>query len=89
MVKYEEWLDLLQSSTAETDSSNVLQKNPAVKLLDFYQSLAVNADIKAKPLAIAQTLAKCPSLQRLKAIQAEWLCGWIKDWVLVTDSVDS
>ncbi|KAH8703109.1 putative AMP dependent ligase/synthetase [Talaromyces proteolyticus] len=90
VVKYEEWLALLQfTATATKDlgesSSHILRENPAVKLLEFYQSIALNADAKPKPLELTQTLEKCPSLQKLGAIRSEWLCGWIKDWILVMD----
>jgi thioester reductase-like protein len=85
VVQYEEWLKRLQLAANRNDS-HLLKDNPAVKLLDFYQSLAVSSGAKVKPLAITQTLARCPSLQGVGAINPEWLCGWIKDWVLGMDS---
>lgn len=89
VLKYEEWLALLQSSANSTDSgvesANTLSDNPAVKLLDFYESLMINTN-EEKPLAIERSAKMCPSLQSLDAIQAEWLRGWIKDWVLGSDN---
>uniref|UniRef100_A0A093XUV8 L-aminoadipate-semialdehyde dehydrogenase n=2 Tax=Talaromyces marneffei TaxID=37727 RepID=A0A093XUV8_TALMA len=95
VLKYDEWLALLQpaanstrSGVAKIDHSitaDTLSENPAVKLLDFYESLMMNTD-RAKPLAIEQTAKICPSLQSLDPIQSEWLRGWIKDWVLGSDN---
>lgn len=89
VLKYEEWLALLQSSAKSTANSlqtaDTLSDNPAVKLLDFFESLMVNTN-EEKPLAIQQSAKMCPSLQRLDAIQSEWLRGWIKDWVLGSEN---
>jgi thioester reductase-like protein/acyl-CoA synthetase (AMP-forming)/AMP-acid ligase II len=101
VLKYDEWLTLLQStvsSTAVTDKNSngvksdqsmtvdPLRDNPAVKLLEFYESLMINTD-KAKPLAVEETAKTCPSLQSLDAIKSEWLRGWIRDWVLGANNV--
>lgn len=94
VLKYEDWLKLLQSSANSTSNgvqadqsvtADTLHENPAVKLLDFFESLMVNTN-QEKPLAIERSAKMCPSLQSLDAIQAEWLRGWIKDWVLGSDS---
>jgi hypothetical protein len=89
VVKFGEWTKLLRSTAAAvTDNLNsasidVLRENPAVKLLEFYESLAVDGDDQLpKQLAIQETLEKSPSLQGLEAIKPEWLSGWIRDWVL-------
>jgi hypothetical protein len=88
VVQFDEWTKLLRSTaTAVTEKTNaavnVLRENPAVKLLEFYGSLAVDGDVQLpKQLAIQNTEEESPSLQALEAIKPEWLNGWIRDWVL-------
>lgn len=95
ILKYEDWLVLLQSSAGSIKTSvqsgqsvtaDTLSENPAVKLLDFYESLMVSTN-EEKPLAMEKSAKMCPSLRSLDAIQAEWLQGWIKDWVLGPSNV--
>lgn len=88
VVQFEEWIGLLRS-TASTLIENpnlavdMLRENPAVKLLEFYESLADGGVSQLpKQLAIRKTLGTSPSLRSLEAIKPEWLCGWIRDWVL-------
>ncbi|EED17424.1 NRPS-like enzyme, putative [Talaromyces stipitatus ATCC 10500] len=89
-VKYDEWLNLLKSTTTigkstpkELVTADVLWENPAVKLLEFYTSLSGADNNKPpKPLATKQTSESYPSLLGLEAIKSEWLYGWIRDWVL-------
>ncbi|KAH8819282.1 putative NRPS-like enzyme [Xylogone sp. PMI_703] len=90
-VMFVEWIDELRSTAAVLADSHtlgrtpdqMLKENPALKLVEFYESIySGESGSFSSPLAIHQTLERCPSLRSLEAVNPQWLTGWIKDWVI-------
>ncbi|GAM37529.1 hypothetical protein TCE0_024f07522 [Talaromyces pinophilus] len=81
IVSLTEWLDRLRDSTAASaETKSILERNPAVKLLDFYEDLASDST-GPKEFSIEKTVGVSSSLKGLSSIQPEWVQGWIRDWV--------
>jgi hypothetical protein len=80
MVGLTEWLDRLRDSTISAETQPILEQNPAVKLLDFYEQLASDST-GPKEFSIEKTIKVSKTLQDLSPIQPEWIQGWIRDWV--------
>lgn len=80
IVSLAEWLNRLRDSAASAETQSILEQNPAVKLLDFYEQLASDSS-GAKEFSIEKTIEVSKSLQDLSSIQPEWIQGWIRDWV--------
>ena len=76
VVNLEQWLARLEESGKKTTDTDL---NPALNLLHFFQSLAI--DKRDKP-TFETTLAvsKSPSLAGLTAIKPEWMEKWLDQW---------
>jgi hypothetical protein len=100
VVEFGEWLERLESSAtattmaAGTASSNEgdgpsslgvdLERNPALKLLDFYRQLALDSAERGQSsikLSLEKTVRVSPTLAKLSPIQPEWMSSWIQDWL--------
>jgi thioester reductase-like protein len=96
VVGFREWLARLEGSATTTnptasieqdDKSSSLTKdldrNPALKLLDFYNQLLIagQEDGPSARLSLQKTVRVSKSLAELGPIQAEWMGGWIRDWL--------
>jgi hypothetical protein len=96
VVGFGDWLDRLESSAstaAGTASNNKgdgsssfgadLERNPALKLLDFYRRLDKDSaeDGQQVRLSLEKTVRVSPTLAKLGPIQPEWMAGWIQDWL--------
>ncbi|KAE9380743.1 putative NRPS-like enzyme [Stipitochalara longipes BDJ] len=90
IVSLPTWIERLRkTASAVTDartlgeSADILYRNPGLKLLDFYQSLAASDTSAPRSIFdIRKTSEASPSLKNLEAIRKEWMAGWINDWVL-------
>ncbi|KIW12711.1 hypothetical protein PV08_09989 [Exophiala spinifera] len=95
IVTFGEWLSRLQYSSKAGqakgyDQAKLAQENPAIKLLGFFESLAIPApqsEADAAPggrglarLALTSTLQASPTLANLESIKAEWMYGWVDQW---------
>ncbi|KAJ9624372.1 hypothetical protein H2204_010825 [Knufia peltigerae] len=77
------WIERVRKDAASLDTAaklqDMLQFNPAVKLLGFYQGLLVGDEMSAmegdKALQASETLGG------LGGIQADWMHKWVHDWV--------
>jgi hypothetical protein len=89
IVKYEEWLSLLEAQ-ASSATAELIEKLPAIKLIDFFRSLKLSMDAgtsgkvkeaaggpmfsTAKAQQISKAMADLPKLSREDASL------WIKYW---------
>lgn len=88
-VPYSDWVDLLQSASDSSASSQepaiaeeTVFRNPGIKLLDFYESLLdTNGSKLLARLDITKTSKSSKSLSGLEPVSAEWLKGWIEGWL--------
>ena len=79
IVDYAAWIARLRSSVSDEESSADLQKNPAVKLLDFF---AGAVERPAAPLLDTRMAKKASeTLRALDAVKTEWMDTWIAEWM--------
>jgi thioester reductase-like protein len=87
IVSYADWLSTLKTKTAEAeneaglDHAQLAQKNPAMKLLEFYEDLATSGEGVSKNLALEETMKGSKTLRELEPLRDEWVTGWVKEWV--------
>ena len=79
LISLHQWVGEL---VATKDQVQDLATNPALKLLDFYQSL-VDADKEEKRMVDLDTtnsLSVSSSLRELEAVKPEWIRLWMQGW---------
>lgn len=88
IVPYVEWLSKLKVKSTEADEKanldheELVRKNPAMKLLDFYNSLQDQGNAQlSKKLAMDKTLQFSERLRELQSIDSKWVSGWVKEWM--------
>ena len=88
IITFQEWL---QKIVDERDTASkgdhykeCIVRVPAIKLLDFYESLANGR--KTPGLENEKTVAASAALRNAKAIKDEWIEGWTKSWLMPSDS---
>ncbi|KAF1940667.1 ochratoxin A non-ribosomal peptide synthetase [Clathrospora elynae] len=88
IVTYPDWLSILKSRTAEAESDTnvdhamLVQRNPAIKLLGFYED---SSDKLLKlTLSIENTMKASKTLRDLEPLRDEWVTGWVKEWVSIS-----
>lgn len=79
-VPFPEWVQALQASSEDTD----VAQSPAIKLLDFFESLREKAvylpRARAVQLDVKQTAQRSPTLRDLEPVQPAWMELWIQQW---------
>lgn len=95
IVPYAQWLDLVKAQATQTDKLSIAEqeassaRNPAVKLLDFFESLQNGKERghrdegDRKRLVMDKTLQSSRVLTDLEPIRHEWIEGWTEDWLSV------
>ncbi|KAJ5155836.1 NRPS-like enzyme [Penicillium capsulatum] len=86
LVGYSEWLQRLRSTAATLEKEGkeqALDSIPASKLLEFFQDSLIlkDSDQTPRPMSLKLALEESPSLRSLKAIQDEWILGWLQGWI--------
>lgn len=78
-VSLREWVDALKES-ASTKSDDA-SKNPAVKVLPFFEELAGGSkEERAATLDTAKTAERSERLRSLTAVGEEWMALWMRQW---------
>ncbi|KAF2875490.1 hypothetical protein BDV95DRAFT_561998 [Massariosphaeria phaeospora] len=77
IVPFAEWAHALRESASTTEDIN---ENPAIKLLDFFAGVASKAEGEATILETRKTVCVSSSLAGLEAVQEEWVENWMKQW---------
>lgn len=67
-------------STGDIDLETALQRNPAAKLLDFYEALLTSETASANKLEVSETLKLSKGLRELQSIKNDWMRKWIREW---------
>ena len=77
IVNFGEWVQILK----ESDQQKVmdLEKNPGLKLLEFYQSLNRPSKPGSK-LATTETCKRSETMRTLKAVDGDWMLVWLDQW---------
>ncbi|KAF2098480.1 acetyl-CoA synthetase-like protein [Rhizodiscina lignyota] len=86
VVSLAEWVRLLQESGEGAKGADV-DKNPGIKLLEFYKTLTVdskghaNGAAKILPvLKIEKVLQQSHTMQKLGPVTPEWMALWMEQW---------
>ncbi|KAI1166564.1 hypothetical protein F5B18DRAFT_54086 [Nemania serpens] len=74
IVSLATWIDALRESATKTDD---IAANPAVKLLDFFESLA---DAGGVLLSTERTVAASPTLSAVGPVRDYWMENWMRQW---------
>ncbi|PQE15461.1 NRPS-like enzyme protein [Rutstroemia sp. NJR-2017a BVV2] len=83
-IPYGTWLQKLRETARENALSKsmelqeILAKYPAIKLLDFFETLPGTAWADKD---VTETLNASEHLANLKGIEAEWMEKWVKGWI--------
>ena len=82
LVSFAEWVDLLEKSQADTDGSGNLDRNPAVKILDFYRGVAAAHEAGRSPIVfdVDRAKARSPAIRTARAVTPELMLHWCKQW---------
>lgn len=76
-----EWVEALERSAAEMGAvEDQVERNPAVKLLDFYHGLAAGATTSPRAYELARTVGISPAFARLEAVTPELMVNWCRQW---------
>ncbi|KAI0383708.1 NAD(P)-binding protein [Hypomontagnella monticulosa] len=75
-VSLEEWLKALRESAPRTED---LSRNPAVKLLDFFESLA-GRNTQPALLNTSNSILASQALTGLGPVREEWMENWMRQW---------
>ncbi|KAL0937767.1 nonribosomal peptide synthetase [Colletotrichum truncatum] len=76
VVPFSEWVRALEDSTV---SSNDVDKNPGVKLLDFYQGLAHGGG-KGVDFSMERTVQHSKTMKEMRAVTPELMQNWCRQW---------
>ena len=76
------WITALRSSAGPEPTKEFLERNPALKLLEFYESLMPNrTELPHVRLDTEKTVAACSSMGKLEAVRPEWMRDWMRQWL--------
>ncbi|EFQ93029.1 hypothetical protein PTT_09722 [Pyrenophora teres f. teres 0-1] len=92
IIPYAEWLALLKYKTAEAekdtevDHTALAMRNPAMKLLDFYEGLLRESGARTLgvKLDMQRTMGESEMLRSLEPLRGEWVEGWVREWMSET-----
>ncbi|KAI0120267.1 hypothetical protein F4776DRAFT_633434 [Hypoxylon sp. NC0597] len=76
MVPLETWVDALRESTSKTED---LTRNPAVKILDFFEGI-VKKSRDPILLDTSHTLGASRTLANLEPVREAWMENWMRQW---------
>ncbi|KAJ8067956.1 hypothetical protein OCU04_003538 [Sclerotinia nivalis] len=64
----------------EGELDGILERNPAVKLLEFYEDVLGDAG-GSNVLEMGETEKSSAALRSLEGVKREWIVKWIEEWV--------
>ncbi|KAI0184132.1 hypothetical protein EV127DRAFT_505496, partial [Xylaria flabelliformis] len=74
VVSLETWINALRDSASKTDNTAA---NPAIKLLDFFESLV---DTGTTSLSTEITVQISPTLSTIGPVKDDWMANWLTQW---------
>ena len=80
------WLEKVRqdseaASRSQSELEAYLSRNPAVKILDFYQTLLDSSSYQGSELEIGRTLATSEKMRALGSVNADWIGKWVREWM--------
>ncbi|MCJ1438984.1 hypothetical protein MMC27_008374 [Xylographa pallens] len=82
VAPFASWLAALRHSSATTSDADAASRNPALKLLDFLETIRIpgNEQRSRIRLMTTGTRGKSPAMQGLGPVVPEWMDRWMKRW---------
>ncbi|KAE9975303.1 hypothetical protein BLS_002673 [Venturia inaequalis] len=80
VVPYAKWAEMLRASGDGMDMEQMSKRNPAIKLLSFFEEMAGDGNRQAK-LDQVKTLERSQVLQQMEPLHMDWVAGWAEDWI--------
>ncbi|TID18681.1 putative AMP dependent ligase/synthetase [Venturia nashicola] len=80
VVPYAKWVESLRASGDGMDMAQMSKRNPAIKLLSFFEEMATDGNRQAK-LDQVKTLERSRELQKMEPLKMEWVAGWAENWL--------
>lgn len=82
IVSLHDWVHRLAMTAPSALSADVVYQNPAIRLLDFFESLLVlESSFQRCSFATFRTFTVSDSFKRLEPNRKDWIAGWIDEWV--------
>ena len=82
-LPFEEWVERLKASAeeAENDENIDIERNPAIRLVDFYSD-AIGAKMGQRILPANASTEASKTLRELGPLSRDWLDNWMVQWSL-------
>lgn len=78
IVPFDEWVEALRESAPQTiNKKQEIEKNPAIKLLDFFEGLP---RAKVPRLNTVETQKRSRTLREMRAVAPEDMARWMRQW---------
>ena len=68
------------TTLADSDLKSLLEVNPAVKLLDFYEDVLGNKDGSNRSWEMRKTMQTSKKMGALEGVRTEWVKKWVREW---------
>ena len=68
------------STLAESDLETLLRKNPAVKLLAFYEDVLGSQERAGRSWEMRETMERSKKVRELEGVKAKWVSKWVREW---------
>ena len=68
------------TTLADSDLETLLQKNPAVKLLAFYENVLGNQERSSRSWDMRETIERSAKVRELEGLREEWVRKWVREW---------
>lgn len=79
-VEYFQWLDALHESVRASQDSDDITKNPAIKLIDYYEHIKDTFSQPQVVLSTDEAVKKSSTMATLEAVSEEWIENWMRQW---------
>ena len=68
------------ATLADSDMESLLQVNPAVKLLAFYEEVLGSKELSKRSWDMRETMESSTKVRGLEGIKVEWVRKWVREW---------
>ena len=68
------------TTLADSDLETLLRKNPAVKLLAFYEDVLGSHEGGGRSWEMRETMARSKKVRELEGVRPEWVRKWVSEW---------
>ncbi|KAL3459645.1 putative NRPS-like enzyme [Aspergillus heterothallicus] len=73
------WVKKLQEAVAAGGA--MVDRNPAAKLVEFYEQMLADGGYSTMSLCTAKTEEVSKELKAMSPIRPEWVTGWMREWL--------